>query len=352
MFSGKLFTFMPASTVENRNAVVSRLYGNTGETFVRRAGVADRRRRRRSFRTSTPPTTWCTATRRGVTSTATLTATFRSTWTTLCSRLLPANVDPAAKELARERIRVRWPETVVRGDGGPRRDVVRRQRSRLSVPTERDALPELRVNRGRRLADRRYHAIGSRKRLPALSPDAAAAGSVLGRLRGPPRNAGTAPPRPRGGLVHKCEGCTSRNIASRRQEFAFSARSRQGAAPPGASVAVGGRETVSRGAFPSKEAFPAPSANRRRSFSGGRSRWRRRFPRRRETVARQAAQPPFRLAASSGNDTQRRRAGTEFQVPRLRGNGRFPVPGRFPRRRFGKSGRARCKASWSSRSSG
>ena len=69
----------------------------------------------RSFRTSTPPTTRCTATRRGVT--ATLAATFRSTGTTLGSRLRPANVDPAAgavEELARER----WPETIVRGDGG------------------------------------------------------------------------------------------------------------------------------------------------------------------------------------------------------------------------------------------
>ena len=81
----------------------------------------------RSFWTSTPPTTRCTATRRGVTSTATLTATFRSTGTTLCSRLRPANVDPAAgtaEELARERIRKRWPETriVVRGDSGFCRD--------------------------------------------------------------------------------------------------------------------------------------------------------------------------------------------------------------------------------------
>ena len=43
----------------------------------------------------------------------------------LCSRLRPANVDPAAgtaEELARERIRGRWPETVVRGDGGFCRD--------------------------------------------------------------------------------------------------------------------------------------------------------------------------------------------------------------------------------------
>ena len=45
----------------------------------------------------------------------------------LCSRLRPANVDPAAgaaEELARERIRERWPETriVVRGDGGFCRD--------------------------------------------------------------------------------------------------------------------------------------------------------------------------------------------------------------------------------------
>ena len=45
----------------------------------------------------------------------------------LCSRLRPANVDPAAgaeEELARERIRKRWPETriVVRGDGGFCRD--------------------------------------------------------------------------------------------------------------------------------------------------------------------------------------------------------------------------------------
>ena len=34
MFSGKIFTFMPAGTVENQNAVVSRLYGSTGEMFV------------------------------------------------------------------------------------------------------------------------------------------------------------------------------------------------------------------------------------------------------------------------------------------------------------------------------
>ena len=45
----------------------------------------------------------------------------------LCSRLRPANVDPAAgteEELARERIRKRWPKTriVVRGDGGFCRD--------------------------------------------------------------------------------------------------------------------------------------------------------------------------------------------------------------------------------------
>ena len=45
----------------------------------------------------------------------------------LCSRLRPANVDPAAgaaEELVRERIRERWPETriVVRGDGGFCRD--------------------------------------------------------------------------------------------------------------------------------------------------------------------------------------------------------------------------------------
>ena len=45
----------------------------------------------------------------------------------LCSRLRPANVDPAAgaeEELARERIRKRWPETkiVVRGDSGFCRD--------------------------------------------------------------------------------------------------------------------------------------------------------------------------------------------------------------------------------------
>ena len=45
----------------------------------------------------------------------------------LCSRLRPANVDPAAgaeEELARERIRKHWPETkiVVRGDGGFCRD--------------------------------------------------------------------------------------------------------------------------------------------------------------------------------------------------------------------------------------
>ena len=40
MFSGKLFTFMPA--VENQNAVVSRSYGSAGEMFVRRVGVADR----------------------------------------------------------------------------------------------------------------------------------------------------------------------------------------------------------------------------------------------------------------------------------------------------------------------
>ena len=43
----------------------------------------------------------------------------------LCSRLRPANVDPAAgtaEELARERIRGRWPETVVRGDSGFCRD--------------------------------------------------------------------------------------------------------------------------------------------------------------------------------------------------------------------------------------
>ena len=56
----------------------------------------------------------------------------------LCSRLRPANVDPAAgaeEELARERNR--WPETVVRGDGGPRRDVVRRQRSRRPVVPQR-----------------------------------------------------------------------------------------------------------------------------------------------------------------------------------------------------------------------
>ena len=40
----KLFTFMPACAVENRNAVVSRLYGSAGEMFVRRVGpvAADR----------------------------------------------------------------------------------------------------------------------------------------------------------------------------------------------------------------------------------------------------------------------------------------------------------------------
>ena len=41
---GDLFTFVPASTVENQNAVVSRSYGSTGEMFVHgcRVGVADR----------------------------------------------------------------------------------------------------------------------------------------------------------------------------------------------------------------------------------------------------------------------------------------------------------------------
>ena len=46
------------------------------------------------------------------------------------------HVDGAAgEELARivKRIRKRWPKTRVRGDGGPRRDVVRRQRRRLPV---------------------------------------------------------------------------------------------------------------------------------------------------------------------------------------------------------------------------
>ena len=40
-----LFTFMPASTVENQNAVVPRLYRSTGEMFVHgpRVGVADRK---------------------------------------------------------------------------------------------------------------------------------------------------------------------------------------------------------------------------------------------------------------------------------------------------------------------
>ena len=45
MFSGisSFLLLLPASTVENRNAVVFRSYGSTGEMFVRRAGVADRK---------------------------------------------------------------------------------------------------------------------------------------------------------------------------------------------------------------------------------------------------------------------------------------------------------------------
>ena len=80
----------------------------------------------------------CTATRRGVSSTGATAVACRCTSSaaTMCCARGCGHVDgAAAEELARivERIRKRWPRTRVRGDGRPRRDVVRRQRRRRPV---------------------------------------------------------------------------------------------------------------------------------------------------------------------------------------------------------------------------
>ena len=84
----------------SRDAPVQEDHGRSAGRSQACPSTPVRRRRKRSGWTSTPPTTWCMATRRGVTSTATttLTVTFRFTWDDLilCSRLRPANVDPAA----------------------------------------------------------------------------------------------------------------------------------------------------------------------------------------------------------------------------------------------------------------
>ena len=93
----------------------------------------------------------------------------------------------STRRLARER--KHWPETVVRGDGGPRRDVVRRQRSRRPVVPQRppdraqaiaQVAPPLRLDRG-----------GAVLRLPLPGPNVvepdAAGGGAAGSSRRPLR---------------------------------------------------------------------------------------------------------------------------------------------------------------------
>ena len=89
---------------------------------------------------STAPTTRCTATKRGVSSTDATVVTCRRTSSaaTTCRARGCGHVNGATgEELARivERFRKRWPKTkiVVRGDSRPRRDVARRQRCRRPV---------------------------------------------------------------------------------------------------------------------------------------------------------------------------------------------------------------------------
>ena len=127
------------------------------------------RRRRRASWPSTAPTTRCTATRRAVSSKGTTAATCRRTSsaaTMRCARVAATSTGRRGRNWRASSNAKRWPKTkiVVRGDGGPRRGMVRRQRCRDLFGLSRNARLTKRVGRQLRRSRSRCVSTGEASR--------------------------------------------------------------------------------------------------------------------------------------------------------------------------------------------